>query len=133
MYDNLHEILTSFGADIDFEDPKLGQSGWYKADLVVPDEGRVGTVDGGYRLVMHRGSDGMPMVHLSETLSFPQGDVHVQAWAEFPNLSNGNWLYCPAVGISGELTGRQGFRQWRPVELGKLAEAKVIFYTSPTQ
>ncbi|MCM3887457.1 hypothetical protein [Frankia sp. R82] len=132
MYENLQEILTSFGADIDFDNPQPGQSGWYKADLVDPGSGPVGTVEGVYKVITTRASDGMLMAHLTETMSFEQGDVHVEAWAEFPNLSDGRWLYCPAVGISGELTGRHGFRQWRPVDLGKLAEAKVVFFASPT-
>ncbi|WP_406154624.1 hypothetical protein OG806_00660 [Streptomyces sp. NBC_00882] len=132
MYENLQEVLSDFGADIDFDNPKPGQRGWYTADFIDPEQGKVGTVTGDYRLVFERASDGMPMVYLTEILRLKDGEVRVEAWAEFPSLSSGAWLYCPAVGISGAYLGRHGFRQWRPVELGKTAEAKIVFYTSPT-
>ncbi|GGR76057.1 MULTISPECIES: allene oxide cyclase barrel-like domain-containing protein [Streptomyces] len=130
MFENLSEHLTTFANDIDFEEPKPGQSGTYESELRDPSGTAIGTVEGSYRIVTRRESDGVLLACINEKIALTDGVVHVEAWARFENLISGEWLYCPAVGVSGRYAGRTGFRQWRPVELGKTAEAKLVFFTT---
>ncbi|MFE2720807.1 hypothetical protein [Kitasatospora sp. NPDC059327] len=130
MFEHLSEHLVTFANDIEFEDPKVGQSGTYTAELRDPSGAAIGTVDGFYKIVTRREADDELMTCITEKIALADGDVHVEAWARFSNLVSGEWLYCPAVGVSGRYAGRTGVRQWRPVDPGKVAEAKLVFFST---
>ncbi|MGW6741585.1 allene oxide cyclase barrel-like domain-containing protein [Streptomyces sp. NPDC055025] len=130
MFENLSEHLVKFGSDIDFEDPKIGQSGTYVSELRDPSGTPIGMVEGFYKIVTRRDTDDELMTCITEKIALKDGDVHVEAWARFSNLVSGEWLYCPAVGVSGQYAGRTGFRQWRPVDPGKVADAKIVFFST---
>ncbi|RLV04273.1 hypothetical protein CTZ27_09835 [Streptomyces griseocarneus] len=132
MYHELSEHILSGEFDIDFAAPALGQSGTYTSELRDPDGKPVGTVHGTYRLAMNRPGDGELMAHIIERIELTDGELHVDAWSTWAGLAAGDTLYCPVTGVSGAHLGRQGFREWRPVDPGKVAFARIGFFQRPT-
>ncbi|HEY8979420.1 MAG TPA: hypothetical protein VIU15_07535 [Streptomyces sp.] len=130
MFENLTEHLVKFDNDLDFEDLQPGQGGTYLSELRDPSGDVVATVDASYKIIMRRDSDGELMTCITEKLAFADGDMHVEGWARFSNITSGEWLYLPVSGVSGRYAGRTGLRQWRPIEPGKVGEAKILFFTT---
>jgi hypothetical protein len=131
MYDELSEHILDATFDIDFEAPEIGKGGTYTSELRRPDGTPVGTVHGEYRVMMTRPSDGALMTHTLERIEFKDGEVRVDGWSTWENVYPGDTLYHPVVGISGAYLGLHGFREWRPVDPGKVAFARLGFFTNP--
>jgi len=131
MYDELSEHMLDAAFDIDFEAPEIGKGGSYTTELRGPDGKPVGTVHGQYRVALRRPSDGALMVHTLERIELEDGEVHVDGWSTWANVFPGDTLFHPAVGVSGAYLGRRGFREWRPVDLGKVAFARLGFFENP--
>lgn len=131
MYDELSEHIVDADFDVDFESPKIGTGGTYTSELRSKDGTPVGTVHGQYRVALTRPSDGELMVHTLERIELRDGELLVDGWSTWANVYPGDTLYHPAVGVSGAYLGRRGFREWRPVDLGRVAFARIGFFQNP--
>jgi hypothetical protein len=93
--------------------PAPGASGIYKNNITDSAGNQVGTVSGYSVELYYRQSDHHLMAYYEETVTLPQGEIHDSGIVDFTELASGAWVKFKAVGTSGELLGKVGYREWR--------------------
>ncbi|MFF3072556.1 hypothetical protein [Kitasatospora sp. NPDC057936] len=120
------EIVVKVVDDVEVGDPQVGQTGTFDDELFDESGKLIGTSHGSFRIEYARPGDGGLMTYYSEDLTFEDGTVHAEGWADFNDVRTSEWVFYPAVGTGGRYEGLTGFRKWRMTGIRASAEARIL-------